>query len=1091
MINQRFLFSVASGSHLAVDNKNQMILRRPRLAALFSFVCLLLSPLSAQEKTPALPSAPSPSVSNAGPASQYANEPVVYEKVVTAANYNADGTGDRSLEVVERVQTDGGVRQAGLLTFTYASDNEKLNIVYVRVRKPDGTVVVTSPDSVEDMPTQVTRIAPLYSDQREVQIPVKSLSAGDTLEYKIDYVINKASAPNEFWGAANFLDNVVVLDESFTLTYPSSEYVQILSPDYPPKVTDQNGRTTYSWHYSQLKPTAQLKPPAPDPNALPDVSYTTFRTWQQVGDWYAGLAKGRDAVTPDIQAKVNQLLQGKTTDEEKIKAIYHFVSTQVRYIGVDFGIGRYQPHTAETVFQNQYGDCKDKDTLLSAMLKAAGFDAWPALIGTTEQLHTDLPTPSQFDHVITVVSLPDNRIIWLDSTPEVTPYQYLMPQIRNKNALVIPTSGPPELMRTPAKAPYPFEDVYTSTGKLDGNGTLTGHMTFQMRGDVEIMFREAFHTISRDQWQQAAQGMSQRMGFGGDITNFDASLPEDTTTPFTFSYDYTQKNYADWDDRRILPLTLPVEITDIGDKKPTEPIQLGEPRTESHKSTIQLPPDYTAVLPQSVSYTTDFASYTANYSLDGDKFVTERKLTILKRELPIDRADDYRKFVKHVDDDENQYIQLVASNSPIKPDTTPSNPEALELMQTAAANLTNHDYVDARTNLEQAEQLNPRQPGLWSEFAYLEMMSNNLDQAITDLRKEVTYHPESTQAWEQMWNIQYKLKRYDDAVQTLRDELKALPGNPDAESQLGYLLILQKKYAEAAQLYEAAVKQVPDNREMKIQAGRAELLAGKKDAAMTNLKAAMKGTTDPGTLNDAAYEMADFNFDLPEAESSMKQALDKLNTETSQTSLGNLSADDIAHANLLTAAWDTMGWVYFREGKLPLAETYVSAAWVTSQAAEVGGHLAQIYEKEHKYQQAVDTDALALAAATLTPDPSGNDALTALMQRMKAKGFNPPPGDAGEKLGKMRTYSVPKPAGLEGSADFFALLSPGKVDDVQFIHGDQQLRSAADSIKKVDFPGQFPEGSTAKLLRRGILFCSPASDTCQFTLLLPQSVTLH
>ncbi|HUY81354.1 MAG TPA: DUF3857 domain-containing protein [Acidobacteriaceae bacterium] len=1070
-----------------------MSFRLSGFAALLASASLFLSPLYAQEKTPALPNAPvakTASAPDSASPGKYDKESVVYRKIATVANYNADGTGDKTLEVVERVQTDGGVRQAGLLTFAYASDNEKLNIDYVRVRKPNGTVVVTPPDSVEDMPTQVTRIAPLYSDQREVQIPVKSLSAGDTLEYKIHYTIRKASAPNEFWGAANFPDAAVVLDQSFTLTYPNGEYVQILDSGYKPTVSEKNGRTIYVWHTSQLTPTAKLKPPTPDPNALPDISYTTFKTWQQVGDWYAGLAKGREVVTPDIQAKVNNLIQGKTTDKEKIRAIYHFVSTQVRYIGVDFGIGRYQPHTAETVFENQYGDCKDKHTLLSAMLKAAGYDAWPALIGTTMRLHTDLPAPSQFDHVITVVSLPKG-IIWLDSTPEVTPYRYLMPQIRDKEALVIPTNGSPELLRTPANAPYPFEDVYTSTGQMDSNGTLTGHLTFQLRGDVEVAFREAFHTISRDHWQQAAQGMSQRMGFGGDVSNFDASLPEDTTTPFIFSFDYKQKKYADWDDRRILPLTMPVEISGIGDDKPTTPIQLGSPRKETHTSTIALPPDYTAVLPHSVSYTTDFAIYTANYSLNGNKFVTARELTILKRQLPIDRADDYRKFIKHVDDDENQYIQLVASDAAVKPDTTPSNPEAIELMQTAAANLTNHNYVDARTNLQQAQQLNPRQPGLWSEFAYLEMMSNNLDQAIVDLRKEVTYHPESTQAWQQMWNIQYKLKRYDDAIQTLRDELKALPGNPDAESQLGYLLILRKKYAEAAKLYEAAVKQVPDNREMHIQAGRAELLAGNKDAATANLKQALKGTTDPGTLNDAAYEMADFNFELPEAESSIKQAVDKLNKQTAQISLGNLSNDDLAHVNLLTAAWDTMGWVYFREGQLPLAESYVSAAWVTSQASEVGGHLAQIYEKEHKYQQAVNTDALALAAATLTPDPSGDDALTALMKRMKAKGFHPPPGDAGQKLGKMRTYSVPKPSGAEGSADFFVLLSPGKVDDVQFIHGDQQLRSAADSIRKVDFTGQFPEGSTAKLLRRGILFCSPVSSGCQFTLLLPQSVSLH
>jgi tetratricopeptide (TPR) repeat protein len=1076
-----------------------MIPRRFGPVAVLAFVCLVLSPLSAQEKPSVLPSAPDAKTVTApatASADKYDKEGIVYEKIATVANYNADGTGDKTLEVVEHVQSDGGVRQAGLITLNYASDNEKITVDYVRVRKPDGTLVVTPPDSVQDMPTEVTRMAPLYSDMRQIQIPVKSLSSGDTIEYKIDYLMQKPLAPNEFWGAANFASSAVVLDESFELSYPSGMYVQILSPDHKPVETEKNGRTADTWHYSQLKPTADLKPPTPSPDDLPDISYTTFRNWQQVGEWYAGLAKGRDAVTPDIQAKVNDLLKnlnaggGTVTDDDKIRAIYHFVSTQVRYIGVDFGIGRYQPHSADTVFENQYGDCKDKHTLLASMLKAAGYDAWPALIGTTGKLHTDLPTPSQFDHVITVVSLP-HRFFWLDSTPEVTPYRFLMAAIRDKEALVVPTNGQPQLMRTPAHGPFPFIDIFTGTGKLDSNGTITGHLKFDLRGDNEVAFREVFHNLSRDQWQQAAQNMSNSMGFGGTISNLDVGLPEDTSKPFVFSYDYTRKNYADWDNRRIVPLTMALAIRDIGEDKPTTPIRLGSPRVEDHKSTIELPSDYTAVLPHSVSYTTDFAVYTADYSLDGEKFIAERKLQILKPELPIARADEYRKFTKHVEDDENQYIQLVASNAPVKPDTTPSNPEALELMQTAAADFTNHNYVDARSNLEQAEQLNPRQPGLWGEFAYLEMMSNNLDGAITDLRKEVQYHPESTQAWQQMTTIQVRLKRLDDAVQTLHDELKALPGNPDAEAQLGFLLILQKKYAEAATEYEAAVKQVPDNREMKIQAGRAELLAGKRDAATANLQQALKDTTDPGVLNDAAYEMADFNFDLPTAEASTKKSLETLDKETAQISLSNLSSDDLAHVNLLTAIWDTMGWVYFREGKLPLAESYLSAAWVTSQAAEVGGHLAQIYEKEGKYQEAADTDALALAAATLTPDPSGNDALTDLMKRLKARGYSPPAGSAGEKLGKLRTYSVPKGAGVEGSADFFVLLSPGKVEDVKFIHGDQPLRAAGDSIKKVDFTGQFPKDSTGKLVRRGILFCSPASTTCQFTLLLPQSVTLH
>ena len=244
-------------------------------------------------------------------------------------------------------------------------------------------------------------------------------------------------------------------------------------------------------------------------------------------------------------------------------------------------------------------------------------------------------------------------------------------------------------------------------------------------------------------------------------------------------------------------------------------------------------------------------------------------------------------------------------------------------------------------------------------------------------------------------------------------------------------------------------------------------------------------------LNDAAYELADFNLDLPTAESSTKTALDTLDKETAQITLGNLTRDDLAHVNLLTAAWDTMGWVYFREGNLPLAESYVQAAWKTSQASEVGGHLGQIYEKEGKLKEAAEVDALALSAGTLTPDPSGTDAIRDRLDKLNARGYFASSKDPGEELGKLRTISIPKISTEEGSADFFVLLSVGKVDDVQFIHGDEQLRTAADAIKKANFPGEFPKESSARLVRRGILFCSSATKDCQFTLLLPQSVTLQ
>jgi len=1074
-----------------------MLRRFLRLPVLAILPVLLGSLCRAQDHPPqdssSLPTAPQVKLTNSAPSdAQFAKEGVVYEKVATVIHYDANGLGDKTLTVVARVQSEGAVHEAGLLTFSYASGEEKVEPVYVRVRRPDGTVVNTPSDDAQDMPTEVTRAAPFYSDLREIQIPVKSLSPGDKLEYEMRFVRTKAPAAGQFWSALNFVRNNVVLDETVELSFPKDKYVLVLTPKNRPVITEENGLKVYRWKTSQMEPTVgadKKKDSADDPEALAPVTWTTFRNWQEVGDWYGSLAKNRTEASPEVKAKVEELIQGKTADDEKIATIYHYVSTQVRYIGVAFGIGRYQPHSAETVLDNQYGDCKDKHTLLASMLNAAGYDAWPALIGTSIKLHPELPTPAQFDHVITVVSL-NGKEIWLDSTPEVTPYRMLISPLRDKQALVIPTNGPPRLERTPPDGPFPFVDTTTAVAKLDSQGTLEGHIDFELRGDSETTFREVFHGTSRAQWPQVAQNISQRMGFAGSVTNLDVSLPEQTDKPFHYAYDYNHKEYADWNNRRIVPLTFPVSLTEIDqDETPTEPITLGSARTEAHKSTIELPPTYTAQLPRSVKYTTAFAVYEADYKLDGNKLITERKLEVLQRDVPVQKAAEYKKFAKNVTDDETQYIQLVAAGTK-GIDTAAGNPEAAQYLQSAYVDITRHDLKAAHSDLHRAEQLNPKERGLWMETAYVDMMENRLDNAVADFRKEIEYHPENALAYQALAEVLVKMKRNDEAERTLRDLLKVIPDNANAELQLGSLLILDKKYDEASTLLESAMKQAPDNKDIAAQAGRAELLAGKRDAGVETLRSSTKGSDDPNALNNAAYELADFNADLPTAEASSKKAMGILEKQTAEISLGNLTRDDLQHVNLLTAVWDTMGWIYFREGKLPDAENYVGAAWTVTQHSEVGDHLGQIYEKQRNFAEAAKTYDLALSAETLSPDPSGTDSMRERLAKLTAKGVAPGGKPANEDLTEMRTVSLPK-QWKSGTADFFVLISAGKTEDVQFISGDDYLKEASPELLKLKFAGQIPRGSQAKLVRRGMLYCPDTSDKCTFTMLLPQSTGIN
>jgi Flp pilus assembly protein TadD len=371
------------------------------------------------------------------------------------------------------------------------------------------------------------------------------------------------------------------------------------------------------------------------------------------------------------------------------------------------------------------------------------------------------------------------------------------------------------------------------------------------------------------------------------------------------------------------------------------------------------------------------------------------------------------------------------------------------------------------------------------------MRDHNIDESLADFKKEVSLHPGDSRVYRALAGVQITYKKYDDAEATLRSLLKIIPNDTGTELQLGSLLMLQKKYEDAASLLSAAQKAAPDNKNLAIQAGHAQILAGKSAEGEALLRSALDGATDPGILNDAAYELADSNLDLDLAEASCKKALDLLDKEAAQFSLANLSNSDLQRLQLLTATWDTMGWIYFRKGNLALAQDYIHAAWFEGQHREVGDHLGQIYEKEGRKQDAANIYALAEASSRVSPDPSGRDDMEKRLTALKSQGIRVTYSDPGRELGEQRSVYIPKLTKKYASAEFFVELSPGKVDNVMYIRGDESLKTAEDALRKAEFNVPFPKDSHAKLIRRGILVCSEGSDKCQFAMLLPQSTTTN
>src|SRR6201993_4328937 len=146
--------------------------------------------------------------------------------------------------------------------------------------------------------------------------------------------------------------------------------------------------------------------------------------------------------SPEVRTKAEELTKGLNTDLEKTEALYDYVSKNFRYVSLSLGLGRYQPHSASDVLHDQYGDCKDKHTLLASLLEAEGLHADSVLINSSRKLDPDVPSPSQFDHVITMLPM-GKQEVWMDTTSEVAPFRLLAYTLRNKQALVIPPDVPP------------------------------------------------------------------------------------------------------------------------------------------------------------------------------------------------------------------------------------------------------------------------------------------------------------------------------------------------------------------------------------------------------------------------------------------------------------------------------------------------------------------------------------------------------------------------------------------------------------------------------------------------------------------------
>jgi len=1022
-------------------------------------------------------------------AAAFRDEAFVFEQLRTVVRFENDGSERREQTARVRVQSDAGVQRMGQLVFGYSSANEQMEMAYVRVRCPDGTVIAASAADVQDLPSPVAREAPVYSDFREKHITVPGLQPGQELEYSIVVRTEKPLIPGQFWTEYSFEKQVIVLDEELEINLPRQRAIKLKTqPGFEPQISDEGDRRIYRWTSSNRKRESdsdkKKKPKRPKPE-LPDITLSTLNGWDEVGRWYWELQKDRIVPTAAVRAKAEELIRGRSTDLEKVEALYDFVATNFHYVSLSFGMGRYQPHPAGDILSNRYGDCKDKHTLLASLLEAVGLHAYPALINSSHEIDPEVPSPSQFDHVITVVPLQE-QYVWMDTTTEVAPFRLLAFPLRNKQALVIPGDRPSSLVQTPADPPFPNRQEVEIEGKINDLGKLEATVRQTTRGDNELALRAAFRRISSRQWKDLVQTLDALYALPGEVSEIQAGDPDDTSKPFRFEYRVSQPNYLDWSARKTQPalflpiLGLPEADTEAEDKN--EALRLGAPAEVDIRLKLELPRRYSVRAPVAVTVKRDYGEYRSTYSLEDNRVTAERVLVTRMRELPASRISDYAAFRRTVRSDAEQKLQLETTVT-----GTPAireNAKSEDLHESGLAALRNHNYELAVELFQRVVALDPKNKYAWNNLGRAYLAMQKPDDAIRAFQKAIEVDPYDEFAYNNLGLAYWRQQKYEEAAGAFHKQLELNPLDEFAHGNLGAMYVEWRKYADAVPELEKAASLKPENAVYQVGLGQAYLNLDQPDKALVAFDRAVELQPVPLVWNDVAYELSKRKVHLDRAQQYAESAIAATAAALRNVSLDHLRLEDLALVSALAAYWDTLGWIYFQKGDLKQAEEFINAAWVLDQHAEIGDHLGQIYELRGDKGQAERLYAMALAAER--PLPETRPRLAALVGEKQV-------GATVEKyrgeLARERTLKLGPQGKDGGEAEFFVALAAGpKVEGAKFIRGSEKLKPFSSALMMASIPAVFPGRTPTHIIRRGVLSCPQAANACTFVLMLPEDV---
>jgi hypothetical protein len=596
----------------------------------------------------------------------------------------ADGTIFTSSRRAVRVLRQGGIDEARRLIRAGAYNIKVRSMNGWNLTEGRKTLRVTIKDVVE------TGLAPdtLYSDVTMKILSLPSVEVGSVVGFEW----TEERAPESLEDIFEFQGSFPILTSRYTVSMPPGWTAEPIWVNWKP----QEGQSfpgpppSTVWEIGNV-PAIESEPLMPSVRSLsgrlviklkpslPD--RRSFAGWADVGAWYEGLSK--DCRAPDAQVgQEAQRLTAKAPDTlAKLRALAEFAQKEIRYVAVEIGIGGYKPHLAPSILSNRYGDCKDKATLLAALLESAGVASHYVLVHTNRGRVTAESPASlySFNHVVLAIRLPADvpeagmpaailhprlgRLLVFDPTSPYTALGHL-PYYLQGNMGVIVADGGGELL--PLPLPPPESNLLERRGHfaLGTDGGLDGEVVETRRGMLADSTRHVLLNSTNAERTKYVETFLANFFAGFTLVSNEVKDLGDNSRDLVFSYRFRVPGYAKSAGGMLIlrPRVLgdKKEKLERNDNRPRRyPLDLQGVSEQRDEFTIELAEGFKVEgLPPATGLDPGFAAYESRTEENGRSLVYRRKYRVFQPVLPADRFGEAVKFFRAMDADQRQSVLL-------------------------------------------------------------------------------------------------------------------------------------------------------------------------------------------------------------------------------------------------------------------------------------------------------------------------------------------------------------------------------------------------------------------------------------------------